>query len=76
MNENIQKYNYRISQNGKITVPNNLHFELPTIAINVKSGRTTYCFTGSYDGDKSLPSKLLKYMTLYSGKGVESSGEV
>lgn len=71
-----QKYNYHITSDGRITVPNSFHFELPTIAINVKSGRTTYCFMGSYDGDKSLPSKLLKFMTLYSSKGVENSGEV
>ena len=51
-----------ISKDGTITVRNYLAAELPTVVNTLKSGRTTYRFIGSYDGYRSLPSKLLTHM--------------
>ncbi|MDD3192869.1 MAG: hypothetical protein PHE47_03315 [Oscillospiraceae bacterium] len=48
--------------NGHIVVRNPLAYELPTHEVVIKSGRTTYRFTGSYDGQKSLPSKIFRLM--------------
>ena len=48
--------------NGHIVVENPLAYELPKHEVVIKSGRTTYRFTGSYDGNKSLPSKVLRLM--------------
>ena len=50
----------RTIKNGCITVKNPLAYELPTREVVIKSGRTTYRFTGSYDGTKSLPHKVLR----------------
>ena len=36
--------------------------ELPDVTITITSGRTTYRFIGSYDGDHALTSKLLSHM--------------
>ena len=58
----MPKYCYRISEDGTITVHNYLAAELPVVINTVKSGRTTYRFIGSYDGNHSLPSKLLDHM--------------
>ena len=37
--------------------------ELPDITVTIISGKTIYRFTGSYDGDHALTSKLLTHMT-------------
>ena len=37
--------------------------ELPDVTVTIASGKTTYRFTGSYDGDHALTSKLLTHMT-------------
>ncbi len=55
MKENNHKFNER----GGIVVKNHLKSELPEISIVIKSGKTTYRFTGSYDGKRSITSKLL-----------------
>ena len=49
-------------KDGQIVVKNPLYQELPTHEVMIKSGRTLYRFTGSYDGQKSLPSKVLRLM--------------
>ena len=49
-----QKWAYR----GK----NPLAYELPKREVVIKSGRTLYRFTGSYDGQRALPSKVLRLM--------------
>lgn len=36
--------------------------ELPKHEVTIKSGRTLYRFTGSYDGERSLPHKVLRLM--------------
>ena len=36
--------------------------ELPDVTVTITSGRTTYRFIGSYDGDHALTSKLLLHM--------------
>ena len=45
---------------GHIVVENPLFQELPQHEITIKSGRTLYRFTGSYDGERSLPHKVLR----------------
>ena len=45
--------------------------ELPDVTVTITSGKTTYRFTGSYDGDHALTAKLLAYMT--NGNSVKDS---
>ena len=52
----------RIIKDGQIVVKNPLYQELPKREAIIKSGQTLYRFTGSYDGQKSLPSKVLHLM--------------
>lgn len=52
----------RILKNGHIVVKNPLAYELPKREVVIKSGRTLYRFTGSYDGERSLPHKVLRLM--------------
>ena len=52
----------RTIKDGHIVVRNPLYQELPEREVIIKSGRTCYRFTGSYDGQKSLPSKVLRLM--------------
>ena len=47
---------------GQIVVKNPLYQELPTHEVTIQSGRTLYRFTGSYDGSRSLPHKVLRLM--------------
>ena len=49
-------------KDGHIVVENPLYQELPTHEVTIKSGRTLYRFTGSYDGNRSLPYKVLWLM--------------
>lgn len=49
-------------KNGHIMVKNPLAYELPKREVVIKSGRTLYRFTGSYDGQRALPSKVLRLM--------------
>ena len=60
MNENNS--NYRIDPERGIVVPNYCAAQLPKITVEIKSGRTTYRFTGRYDGNRSLSGKLLDRM--------------
>ena len=55
-------------KNGHIVVKNPLFQELPTHEVTIKSGRTLYRFTGSYDGERSLPHKVLRLMEQEQGK--------
>ena len=50
-------------KDGHIVVENPLFQELPTHEVTIKSGRTLYRFTGSYDGERSLPHKVLRLMS-------------
>lgn len=50
------------TQNGHIVVKNPLAYELPKREVVIKSGRTLYRFTGSYDGQRALTSKVLRLM--------------
>ena len=52
----------RILKNGHIVVKNPRAYELPKREVVIKSGRTLYRFTGSYDGQRALPSKVLRLM--------------
>ena len=49
-------------KNGHIVVKNPLAYELPKREVVIKSGRTLYRFTGSYDGQRALSSKVLRLM--------------
>ena len=60
MNNNNR--NYRIDPEQGIVVPNYCAAQLPQITVEIKSGRTTYRFTGRYDGNRSLSGKLLDQM--------------
>lgn len=60
MNENNS--NYRIDPELGIVVLNYCAAQLPKITVEIKSGRTTYRFTGRYDGNRSLSGKLLDRM--------------
>ena len=61
MNEQNNK-NYTINENGNIVAHNYCAAELPKITVTIHSGQTTYRFNGSYDGNRSLPAKLLDHM--------------
>ena len=50
--------NYTINENGSIVVHNYCAAELPKITVTIRSGQTTYRFSGSYDGTRSLSGKL------------------
>ena len=49
-------------KDGHIVVKNPLAYELPKREVVIKSGRTLYRFTGSYDGERSLSHKILRLM--------------
>ena len=55
-----QSENRLFNKDGHLTVRNYCAAELPKITIH--SGQTTYRFSGSYDGTRSLSSKLLDHM--------------
>ncbi len=54
--------NFTINENGSIVVHNYCAMALPQITVTLRSGQTTYRFNGSYDGNRSLPAKLLDRM--------------
>ncbi len=54
MNNNI-----RFDENGNIVAKNPMPNELPDISVTFQSGKTTYVFVAEFDGEKSLPEKLL-----------------
>lgn len=58
-------------KDGHIMVKTPLVQELPSIEVTLRSGRTTYHFIGSYDGQKGLPDKVLRLIE----KGGENQGE-
>ena len=53
---------------GHIIVKNPLYQELPEHQVTIKSGRTCYRFTGSYDGERSLPHKVLHLLEQENSK--------
>ena len=55
-------------KDGHIVVKNPLFQELPQHEVTIKSGRTLYRFTGSYDGERSLPHKFLRLIEQEKGK--------
>ena len=54
--------NRLLNKDGHLTVRNYCAAELPKITMTIHSGQTTYRFSGSYDGTRSLSSKLLDHM--------------
>ena len=71
-----KKRNFRFDESGHIIVQDPLYNVLPTVRVTIESKGTIYRFTGSYDGEHSLPAKILKNIALYSDKGVENDGEI
>ena len=63
-----QAQNRLFNADGHITVHNYCAAELPKITVTIRSGQTTYRFNGSYDGTRSLPSKILDHMANDSKK--------
>lgn len=57
-----QSENRLFNKDGHLTVRNYCAAELPKITMTIRSGQTTYRFSGSYDGTRSLSSKLLDHM--------------
>lgn len=55
--------NYKLNSDGSISTRNLCAASLPEIAVEITSGRTTYRFTGHYDGQRSISSKLLAHMS-------------
>ena len=55
-------------KDGQIVVKNPLYQKLPKHEITINSGRTCYRFTGSYDGERSLPHKVLHLLEQESSK--------
>ena len=65
MNNERNKFmnnNIRFDDNGNIVAKNPLPNELPDISVTFQSGKTTYVFVAEFDGEKSLPEKLLNNM--------------
>jgi hypothetical protein len=58
----------RTIEDGHIVVRNPLYQELPEHEVIIKSGRTLYRFTGSYDGERSLPHKVLHLLEQENSK--------
>ena len=63
-----QAQNRLFNKDGHITVHNYCAAELLKITVTIRSGQTTYRFNGSYDGTRSLPSKILAHMANDSEK--------
>ena len=57
-----QEQTYLFNKDGHLTVRNYCAMTLPQITVSLRSGRTLYRFNGSYDGNRSLPAKLLDRM--------------
>ena len=55
----MKNKNIRFDDNGNIVAKNPLPNELPDISVTFQSGKTTYVFVAEFDGEKSLPEKLL-----------------
>ena len=50
------------NKDGHIVVKIPFSAELPQVKLTRKIGGTEYSIFGSYDGKRTLPSKLLKFM--------------
>lgn len=50
------------NQDGHIVVKVPFSGELPKVTLKRQIGGTEYSISGSYDGKRTLPSKLLKLM--------------
>ena len=57
-----QSQSLLFNKDGHLTVRNYCAMALPQITVTLRSGRTIYRFNGSYDGNRSLPAKLLDRM--------------
>ena len=62
MEHTPREQNHQFNKDGNLTVHNYCAMALPQITVTLRSGQTTYRFNGSYDGNRSLPAKLLDRM--------------
>ena len=53
------KNNIRFDDNGNIVAKNPLPNELPNVSVTFKSGKTLFRFVARYDGEKSLPARIV-----------------
>ena len=65
----------RTIKDGQIVVKNPLYQELPTHEVTIQSGRTFYRFTGSYDGKRSLPHKVLRLLQLIARSPIDGKNK-
>lgn len=54
--------NIRVDESGTRHASVPMWQELPQITVRLKDGHTTYHFTGSFDGKRTLPEKVAKLM--------------
>lgn len=59
-----------------MTVKNPLFWELPEISLTLEFCGTTYRFNGVYDGNASLPEKILNLMDKNFEEGSDKQEEV
>ena len=60
--EELKKRGVFRDESGHLSVKVPMPTALPDICVTLRSGHTTYRFTGRYDGKHSLAAKLLKSM--------------
>ena len=60
--EELKKRGVFRDESGHLAVRLPMPTALPDIRVTLRSGHTTYRFTGRYDGQHSLTAKLLKSM--------------
>ena len=53
------KNNIRFDDNGNIVAKNPFPNELPDVSVTFKSGKTLFRFVARYDGEKSLPARIV-----------------
>lgn len=54
--------NIRFDESGNIVAKNPLPNELPDVSVTFKSGKTLFHFVARYDGEKSLPSRIVNLL--------------
>ena len=57
-----EKRNVWVGEDGACHISVPLWQELPQITVRLEEGHTTYRFTGSFDGKRTLPEKTAKLM--------------
>ena len=61
--------NIRFDDYGNIVAKNPLPNELPDVSVTFKSGKTLFRFVARYDGEKSLPARILNWLKNETPRG-------